>query len=71
MALVAGVTAPLGLLGGHWWAKSNIEVRTLFDAAQLPKTEWGTTMGCGYIGRVGTSASAEMIFEVPMTPDPE
>jgi hypothetical protein len=39
MALVAALTAPLGLLGDTWWAKSNIEVRTLFDAGQLLKTE--------------------------------
>jgi hypothetical protein len=53
------------------WAKNNIEARTLFDAGQLLKIEQGATMGCGYIGRVGTSVSAEILCEVPMTLDPE
>jgi hypothetical protein len=45
----AGANRSHGLCGGphspswpiwwHWWAKSNIEARTLFDAAQLLKTE--------------------------------
>jgi hypothetical protein len=71
LALAVALTAPLGLFGGYWWAKSNIEVSTLFDTAQLLKTEWGATTGCGYIGNVGISASVGIVCEVPMTPDPE
>ncbi|WP_373486536.1 hypothetical protein [Blastomonas sp.] len=46
MALVAALTASLGLFGGYWWAKGNIRTERLAEVGELLRSSSGEDF-CG------------------------